>query len=70
MAYEILKIYLEEQLLIRHYMIKLLLLLNIQNVMDINMNLLQWFNFFFFFHETFATYKETGSNYENKQLAD
>ena len=50
-------------------MIKLLLLLNIQNVMDINMNLLQWFNFFFF-HETFATYKETGSNYENKQLAD
>ena len=24
----------------------------------------------FFFHETFATYKETGSNYENKQLAD
>ena len=32
---ETLKIYLEEQLLIRYYMIKYLILLNIQNMMDI-----------------------------------
>ena len=40
---EILKILLEEQLLIKHCMIKHLLLLKTQNIMDININLLQWF---------------------------
>ena len=39
---EILRICLEEQLLIRYYMIKHLILLKIQNI-DINMDLLLWF---------------------------
>ena len=43
---EILKIYLEEQLLIKYYMIKHLLLLKIQIMMDINVDLLQWFTNF------------------------
>ena len=33
----------EEQLLIKYYVIKHLILLKIQNTMDINMDLLQWF---------------------------
>ena len=40
---KILKIYLEEQLLVKYYVIKHLTLLKIQNIMDINVDLLQWF---------------------------
>ena len=39
---EILTIYLEEQLLIKYNVIKYLILLKIQNVMDIKKVLLQW----------------------------
>ena len=37
---------LEEQLLIRYYMMKHLILLKVENRMDINMELLQWFIIF------------------------
>ena len=40
---EILKIEIEEQLLIKHYMIKDLILLRIRNMIDINVSLPQWF---------------------------
>ena len=40
---EILKIKIEEHLLIKCYVIKNLILLRIQNVMDINVDFLQWF---------------------------
>ena len=40
---EILKIYLEEQLLIKYYVIKHLILLKIRNMIDINVDLLQCF---------------------------
>ena len=40
---EILKIEIEKQLLIKYYVIKHLILLKIQNTMDINVVLLQWF---------------------------
>ena len=40
---EILKIEIEEQLLIKHYMIKDLVLLKIRNMIDINVSLPQWF---------------------------
>ena len=40
---EILRINLEEQLLMKYYMIKHLILLKIENMMDINAGLLQWF---------------------------
>ena len=40
---EILKIEIEEQLLIKHYMIKDLILLKIRNMTDINVSLPQWF---------------------------
>ena len=40
---EILKIEIEEQLLIKHYMIKDLILLKIRNMIDINVSLPQWF---------------------------
>ena len=40
---EILSINLEEQLLMKYYMIKHLILLKIENMMDINAGLLQWF---------------------------
>ena len=43
---EILKIYLKEQLLIKYYVIKHLILLKIQNMMDIKEVLLQWFKNF------------------------
>ena len=43
---KILKIYLEEQILIKYYVIKHLTLLNIQKMMDINVDLLQWFIIF------------------------
>ena len=39
---EILKIYIEEELLIRYYVIKHIILLKVQNMMDINVVLLQW----------------------------
>ena len=42
-AYGDLKIYQEEQLKIKHYVIKYLTLLKILNMMDINIDLLQWF---------------------------
>ena len=44
---EILNVYLEEQLLIKYYKIKHLILLKIQITMDISMDLLQWFIMFF-----------------------
>ena len=44
---EILKIYLEEQFLTKYYMIKHLILLKFQNMMDFNVDLLQWFIIFF-----------------------
>ena len=37
---------LEEQLLIRYYMMKHLILLKVENRMDINIELLQWFIIF------------------------
>ena len=40
---DILNVYLEEQLLIKYYMIKHLILQQIPNMMDINVVLLQWF---------------------------
>ena len=40
---EILKIEIEEQLLIKHYMIKDSVLLKIRNMIDINVSLPQWF---------------------------
>ena len=40
---EILEIYLEEQLLIKYYVIKHLILLKIRNKMDIEEVLLHWF---------------------------
>ena len=40
---EVLRIWLEEQPLIKYYMLKHLLLLKIRNMMDINVDLLQWF---------------------------
>ena len=40
---EILKIEIEKQMLIKYYVIKHLILLKIQNTMDINVVLLQWF---------------------------
>ena len=44
---EILKIKLKEQPLIKHYVIKHLILLKIQNIMDIEEGLLQWVYKFF-----------------------
>ena len=43
---EILKIYTKEQLLIKYYVIKHLILLKIQKMMDINVDLPQWFIIF------------------------
>ena len=43
---EILKIYLEEQHLPKYYVIKLLILLKSQNMMDVSEILLQWFTNF------------------------
>ena len=43
---EILKIYLEEQLLKKYYVIKHLILLKIQSMMGISLDLLQWFTKF------------------------
>ena len=40
---ETLRIYPEEQLLIKYYVIKHLMLQKIQNMMDINLELLHWF---------------------------
>ena len=40
---KMLKIYLEEQYVMEYYPIKYLILLKIKNVIDINMELLQWF---------------------------
>ena len=44
---EILKIKLKEQPLIKHYVIKHLILLKIRNIMDIEEGLLQWVYKFF-----------------------
>ena len=43
---EILNTYLEEQLLIKYYVIKHLILLKIQNMININVYLLHWFTKF------------------------
>ena len=45
-AYGYFKILIEEQLLIKYYMIQHLVLLKIQNVMDINVDLLRWLTYF------------------------
>ena len=65
---EILNIETEEQLLITYYAIKHLILLKIQNMMDINVYLLQWFI-------NFLMKKTSGSgirnnNISNKELAE
>ena len=65
---EILHIETEEQLLIKYYAIKHLILLKIQNMMDINVYLLQWFI-------NFLMKKTSGSgisnnNISNKELAE
>ena len=65
---EILNIETEEQLLIKYYAIKHLILLKIQNMMDINVYLLQWFI-------NFLMKKTSGSgirnnNISNKKLAE
>ena len=65
---EILNIETEEQLLIKYYAIKHLILLKIQNMMDINVYLLQWFI-------NFLMKKTSGSgiknnNISNKELAE
>ena len=41
--FKILRIYLEEQLPIKYYMIKRLILQKIQNMVDVNADFLQWF---------------------------
>ena len=43
MLKEILKIYIEKQLLIRSYVRKHLIFLKTQNLIDINFDMLQWF---------------------------
>ena len=43
---EILEIYLEGQFLIKYYVIKHLILLKAQDMIDMNVNLLQWFIIF------------------------
>ena len=65
---EILNIETEEQLLIKYYAIKHLILLKIQNMLDINVYLLQWFI-------NFLMKKTSGSgirnnNISNKELAE
>ena len=40
---EILKIFLEEQLLIKYYVAQQLILLKIQNMTDMNLEFLEWF---------------------------
>ena len=65
---EILHIETEEQLLIKYYAIKHLILLKIQNMMDINVYLFQWFI-------NFLMKKTSGSgisnnNISNKELAE
>ena len=40
---EIVNVEIEEQFLIKYYMIKHLILLKIENIMDINVDFLQWF---------------------------
>ena len=64
---EILKTYLEEQLLIKYYMIKYLILLKIQNMMDTCVDLLHWFLSALIKGRLFT---ETGINSENQQLTD
>ena len=46
MTYIDLNIYIEEQLLRNYFLIKDLILLNIQITMDMNVDLLQWFKMF------------------------
>ena len=70
---EILKIYLQEQLLIQYDVIKHLILLKIRNMMVINVDLLQWF-IKILIKKSSNTQKGTGINSvvssENKQLAE
>ena len=40
---EILKVYLKEYLLIKYYVLKYIILLKIQNMMDIKVDLIPWF---------------------------
>ena len=60
---EILNIETEEQLLIKYYAIKHLILLKIQNMMDINVYLLQWFI-------NFLMKKTSGSGIRNNNISN
>ena len=64
---EILKISSEEQLLIKYCLIKHLILLKIRNMMNINVDLLQW-SINFLIKETLGGTVET-ENISNKELA-
>ena len=59
----ILKIYIEEQILIKYYVIKHLILLKMQNMMDMRLELLQQFKIC---NKKSATHKGTGINSENR----
>ena len=60
---EILKIELEEQLLIKYYKIKRLIFLKVQNMMDIKGVLLQWFI-------NFLIKKTSVSSIKNENMSD
>ena len=60
---EILKTYIEEQLLMKHCLIKHLILLKIRNIMDINVDLLQWFIIF-------LRKKTSGSGIKNENMSE
>ena len=65
---EIIKIYLEDQLLIKHYVIKHLVLIKIQNMMDIKEVLLQ--RFISFFDEKTSGGAVKGEIMPDQQLAE
>ena len=67
---EILKVYIEEQLLIKYYVIKHLILLKIQNMMDINVDLLQASMVYKFFDKKTSGSGIKNENISNKQLAE
>ena len=65
---EILKISLDEQLLIKYCMTNYLILLKIQNMMGMSIDLPQWFNNLL--GKKSATYTGTEIYSENQQLAE
>ena len=64
---KILKISLEEQLLIKYCVIKPLMLQRIQIMMDLNVGLLQW-SIVFFMKDSVGAFKN--ENMSNKRLAE